>query len=203
MKTNFFHRYRWWRRHCEVIWSLRNQRPDRRWDVSKLHSSQKPPRIWFSGFLETNPFLFPTKPVNVWGVAARWWAPMRNVPSVLKVAQSHLLLSKIEAAGGGSEATLDFLWSGLPCCCRQCRSTPLSQGNLTADPAILSIWTPAQRRCQEVVLNGILLCVFFWEGTFVKTGSWQLLLYPRWCILAGKNCAKLKVGEFDLISLPT
>ena len=65
-------------------------------------------------FLETNPFLFPTKPVNVWGVAARWWAPMRNVPSVLKVAQSHLLLSKIEAAAG-SEATLDFLWQSQGC----------------------------------------------------------------------------------------
>ena len=106
---------------------------------------------------------------------------MRNVPSVLKVAQSHLLLSKIEAAAAGSEATLDFLWQsqGYRAATGQCRSTPLSQGNLTADPAILSIWTPAQRRCQEVVSNGILLCICFWEGTFVKTGSWQLLLYPR------------------------
>ena len=51
-----------------------------------------------------------TKPGNVWGVAAPWRAPMRNVPSVLKVAQSHLLLSKIEAAAAGSEATLYFLW---------------------------------------------------------------------------------------------
>ena len=148
-------------------------------------------------------FFSPLNPSMFWGVAARWWAPMRNVPSVLKVAQSHLLLSKIEAAGGGSEATLDFLWSGLPCCCRQCRSTPLSQGNLTADPAILSIWTPAQRRCQEVVLNGILLCVFFWEGICVKTGSWQLLLYPRMLMHFGWKSAKLKVGEFDLISLPS
>ena len=41
---------------------------------------------------------------------------MRNVPSVLKVAQSHLLLSKIEAAAAGSEATLDFLWQSQGYC---------------------------------------------------------------------------------------